>query len=114
MVTVMSDDILAYRLLKAANLSSYHEELLKTTIPDLHFDIMKDQLKKIFSDAWRQIPTKSEDIIKVKEAFMAEEINHLFFQDSYHQNELPLENEYNPFRYTPNHPLLPLTKLNKI
>ena len=45
---------------------------------------------------------------------MAEEINHLFFQDSYHQNELPLENEYNPFRYTPKHPLLPLTKLNKI
>ena len=44
MVTVMSDDILAYRLLKAANLSSYHEELVKTTIPDLHFDIMKDQL----------------------------------------------------------------------
>ena len=114
MVTVMSDDIVAYRLLKAANLSSYHEELVKTTIPDLHFDIMKDRLKKIFSDAWRQIPTKSEDIIKVKEAFMAEEINHLFFQDSYHQNELPLENEYNPFRDTPNHPLLPLTKLNKI
>ena len=33
---------------------------------------------------------------------MSEEINHLSFQDSYHQNELPLENEYNPFRDTPN------------
>ena len=63
---------------------------------------MKDQLKKTFSDASRQIPTKSEDIIKTKLAFMADEINHLSFQDSYHQNELPLENEYNPFRDTPN------------
>ena len=41
--TVMSDDILAYRLLKSANLSSYHEELMKATIPDLQYDIMKNQ-----------------------------------------------------------------------
>ena len=53
---------------------------------------MKDQLKKTFSDASKQIPTKSDEIIKMEEAFMAEEINHLSFQESYHQNELPLEN----------------------
>ena len=34
--TVISDDILAYRLLKSANLSSYHEELVKATIPDFN------------------------------------------------------------------------------
>ena len=51
--TVTSDDILAYRLLKSANLSGYHEELVKATIPDLQYDIMKDQLKKTFSDASR-------------------------------------------------------------
>ena len=90
--TVISDDILAYRLLKSANLSSYHEELVKATIPDFQYDIMKDQLKKTFSDASKQIPTKSDEIIKMEEAFMAEEINHLSFQESYHQNELPLEN----------------------
>ena len=33
---------------------------------------------------------------------MAEEINCLSFQELYHQNELPLENEYNPFRDTTN------------
>ena len=44
--TTMSDDLLAYRLLKSANLSSYHEELIKATIPDLQFDLMKGQLKK--------------------------------------------------------------------
>ena len=37
---------------------------------------MKDQLKKTFSDASRQIPTKSEDIIKTEEAFMEKERNH--------------------------------------
>ena len=44
--TVMLDDILAYRLLKSVNLSNYHEELVKATIPGLQCDIMKDQLKK--------------------------------------------------------------------
>ena len=86
--TVMSDDILAYRLLKSANLSSFHEELVKATILDLRYNIIKDQLKKTFSDASRQIPTKSDEIIKTEEAFMAEEINHLSFQELYHQNEL--------------------------
>ena len=64
----MSDDILAYRLLKSANLFSYYKELVKATIPN-----MKDQLKKTFSDALRQIPTKSEDIIKTDQEFIAEE-----------------------------------------
>ena len=33
---------------------------------------------------------------------MAGEIYHSFFQNSYYQNELPLENEHNPFRDTSN------------
>ena len=51
------------------------------TIPDLQCNIMKDQLEETFSDASRQIPTKSDDIIKTEEAFMVEE-NHLSFQES--------------------------------
>ena len=38
----------------------------------------------------------------MEEAFMVEEINHLYFQDPYSLNELPLENEYNSFKGTPN------------
>ena len=34
--TVQSDDILAYCLLKLANLSNNHEELIKATIPELN------------------------------------------------------------------------------
>ena len=100
--TVMLDDILAYRLLKSANLSSYHQELVKATIPDLQYDIIKDQLKENFSDASRQIATKSDENIRTEEAFMVEERNHLSFQESYHENELPQEKEYNSFRDTPN------------
>ena len=43
--TMMSDDILVYRLLKSASLSSYHEELVKETIPDLQYDIIKEDLQ---------------------------------------------------------------------
>ena len=41
--TVQSDDILAYRLLNSANLSNNHKELIKATIPELKYDLMKDQ-----------------------------------------------------------------------
>ena len=45
--TVMSDDILAYRLLQSVNLSTYHEELVKATIPDLQYDIMKTSITRL-------------------------------------------------------------------
>ena len=44
--TTMLDYILAYQLLKSANLSTHHEELIKATIPDLQYNIKKVQLKK--------------------------------------------------------------------
>ena len=49
--TDMSADILAYRLLKSANLSDAHEQLAKATITSLTYDSMKNQLKKIFGDS---------------------------------------------------------------
>ena len=47
----LSTEIMAYRLLKSANLSENHEQLAKATIPQLSYDAMKTQLKKIFGDA---------------------------------------------------------------
>ena len=92
--TEMSDDILAYRLLKAANLSNHHKELIKATIPDLKYDLMKDQLKKTFSDASRQIPIKVEDVIvKTEETYLTEEMNQISFQENHGQTE----QEYYPF-----------------
>ena len=49
--TTMSSDILAYRLLKSANLSKSHEQLARATVSgNLTYDAMKKQLKHI----WRQ------------------------------------------------------------
>ena len=94
--SVMSDDVLAYRLLKSANLSNNHEQLIKATLPELHYDLMKDQLKKTFSDSSRYIPTKEEDYVKTEEALVAE-MNHLDLrQENYF--DPPNENEYYPFR----------------
>ena len=66
---VHSDDILAYCLLKSANLSNNHEELIKTAIPELKYDLMKHQLKKTFSDTSRQVPTKNGEVIETENTF---------------------------------------------
>ena len=81
--TTMSDDILAYRLLKAANLTPQHEELIKATITDLKFDSMKEQLKKTFSDSTLTPTAGSEDIIKIENTLFTEG----FVQDYQDYNE---------------------------
>ena len=49
--TTMSTDILAYRLLKSANLTESHEQLARATAPELKYESVKKQLKKIFGDS---------------------------------------------------------------
>ena len=73
--TVMSDNIFAYQLLKSANFSTHHEELIKAPMPDLQYNIMKNKLKKTISDASRQIPTKTNNIIKSEETFLAQKFS---------------------------------------
>ena len=46
----MPDDLLAYRLLKAANLTMRDEQLVKATITELNYEIVKSKLTKVFSD----------------------------------------------------------------
>ena len=48
--TQMSDDLLAYRLLRNANLGDQYTKLVKATAK-LEYDSMKQQLKNLFSDA---------------------------------------------------------------
>ena len=60
------DDLLAYRLLKAANLDSTHEKLIKATISDLKFDEVRLKLLKVFSDE-SNAPLESEfSSVKIK------------------------------------------------
>ena len=46
----MSTDVLAYCLLKSADLSETHEQLARATIKELKYDEKQLQLKKIFGD----------------------------------------------------------------
>ena len=64
--TTMSDDLLAYRLLKAASLDSTHEKLIKATVSDLIYDEVRTKLIKIFSDD-SSIPTNEFETLKIKE-----------------------------------------------
>ena len=47
--TQMSDDLLAYRLLRNANLGDQYTKLIKATAK-LEYESMKQQLKNLFSD----------------------------------------------------------------
>ena len=86
--TTLSDDILAYQLIKTANLSSQHEELIKATITDLKYDLVKDQVKKTFSNSLKRIPTsEDQDFIKVEETLFAEDCKCKHHRDDYFYDE---------------------------
>ena len=91
----MSEDALAYRLLKSANLSNHYEQLIKATLPELQYDLMKDQLKKTFSDSSRHVPTK-EDYVKTEEDLVAEMNQLELRQENYFDTRN--DKEYYPFR----------------
>ena len=74
---VQSDDILPYCLLKSPILFDKREELTKATITELKHDLIKDQLKKIFSDSSRHIPTKNEEVIKAEDKFLIKDFSQI-------------------------------------
>ena len=78
-----SNDLLGYRLLKAANLSSTHEQMIKATINDLTFDEIKNKLTKVFSEDCNMLnddsgSSKTIDI-KKEDVFLS---NETLFQKS--------------------------------
>ena len=46
----LPEPVLAYRLLKSANIGSEKEQLTRATLKHLTYDDMKSQLKKIFDE----------------------------------------------------------------
>ena len=63
--TIWSDDLLAYRLLKSANLTTRDEQLVKATIDELKYDTVKIKLTKIFSDT-NEVPTADLNNLNIK------------------------------------------------
>ena len=96
----MSEDILAYRLLKSANLSNEQKQkqIIKATLPELQYDSMKDQLKKTFNDSSWHIPFKEEGLIKTENTLLAAGFDNLqltYFTKIMHQillNTIHIEN----------------------
>ena len=93
--TVQSDYILVYSLLKSTNSSNNHKELIKATSPDLKYNLIKDQLKKIFSDASRHVPTKNEEVSKTEYVFLTEDFSEMAIEEGFNTDQ-----EYNPFKST--------------
>ena len=60
--TAVPDDVLAYRLLKAANLLTRDEQLVKATITEFKYDSAKSKLIKIFSHNCEDPTSKFHDI----------------------------------------------------
>ena len=86
--TGMTDDLLAFRLLKSANLTSRDEQLVKATISELKYDLVKSKLVKVFSDDLDtpMIESKSDTIIKSEPVFHASDHRHPD-EDHQYQNE---------------------------
>ena len=67
----MSQNVLAYQLLKFANLPEINKQMVEGTITNLNFNSMKDQLKKMFGESLRSIekcPIKAEDTFRAQHA----------------------------------------------
>ena len=54
------DGVLAYRLLNSANLTNDQKQLVKTTVSKMDYQIMKDQLKKVFTSTSTNIDNKTD------------------------------------------------------
>ena len=52
--------VLAYRLLNSANLTNEQKQLVKSTISKIDYQIMKDQLKKVFTSTSTNVDKKAD------------------------------------------------------
>ena len=86
----LSTDIMAYRLLKSANLSEAHEQLAKATIPSLTYEDMKMQLKKKFGDV-------------TQNKFDASDLGAIKSESSFYQSNAR-GNNFNRYKKKPNRP----------
>ena len=64
--TIISEDLLGFKLLKAANLSSHHEQHIKATITHIDYETIKSKINSLFSKEV-QTPAAFENEVKVKD-----------------------------------------------
>ena len=85
--SLLSTEVLAYRLLKSANVTASQEQLIQATIDKIDYDTMSAQLKKVFIGFH---PSSQAPGVNIKEE--PEDVTycirtHYMVQDSYKQND---------------------------
>ena len=108
--TALSTNVLAYRLLKSANLPSEKQELVRTTIKDTSYNSMKEQLTKVYNanSGTPETPASAMSHLDIKtepngECFQADTMygagggygKRNNYQKSNHQNN----NQYDSYQY---------------
>ena len=94
--TIFPDDLLGYKLLKSANLPEVDEKIARSMVPDLKYESMIAQLKRMFND---KKPTNTKDNLRINE------INKCTYEHSQYVED---NNEYEIYyagrRYVPSYP----------
>ncbi len=89
--TNLSSDVLAFRLLKSANLTKEQESLVKATVGELTFEKMKSHLKRInMTPEYETADTKQEPIFVTEEITYDEEQD--YEEDIYFTHQKPRQN----------------------
>ena len=76
----MSENLLAYRILKPGNLPELHEQMVKGAITDLKINLMKDQLKNMFGES---LPSIEKCPIKAEDTFHAQHASRNHYEELY-------------------------------
>ena len=92
----MSENVLAYQLLKSASLPELHKQMAIGTFTNLKFNLMEEQLKKMFGES---LPSIEKCFIKTEDAFHAQHTsrNHyeaLYESDFSYTEECQLQETY--------------------
>ena len=101
------DGVLAYRLMKAANMSSEHEKLLRATVTtgEWSYDSVLNQLRKIFNDI-SHVKSNNENILPFERPIKVEDTYYnsnrpMFQEDHFNYNDFDEYEsiEYNDFEH---------------
>ena len=95
--TALSDNVLAYRMLKSASLSTHQERLVKATLEEVTLETVKVKLKKVFGGEVTGI--KNEETVTIKQE---SEDTDLFYGNRYQGNIRGRGINYNKNNYRGN------------
>lgn len=92
--TTWSEDVLALKLLKNANLSDTQQQLAKATVVTMSYKDMKSKIKNIFGE---NTPPVASDLAFIQETVNYNEEDNLYEEPIYEDTAINSEYDYNDF-----------------